>query len=48
MLLNMPALVINEEIEQPLESDPTKELLIKKYNKTLGKFGGYSITRWRN
>lgn len=26
----MPALVINEEIEQPLESDPTKELLIKK------------------
>ena len=43
----MPALVINEEIEQPLESDPTKELLIKKgsypYNKTLGKFGGYSI-----
>lgn len=29
MLLNMPALVINEEIEQPLESDPTKELLIK-------------------
>ncbi len=30
MLLNMPALVINEEIEQPLESDPTKELLIIK------------------